>query len=81
MFCNEKNESVKDDFNKAINTLYKNENILFEFYFKQLDTRKSNIKLDTNRLAHNLYYTNGPTVSLDFDLNVTEVSISCINYN
>jgi hypothetical protein len=74
MFCDKKNETAKMDFDEAIGYLYQNSlsNVLFEFYFSQLNTKKTNIKLTENNLS-NLFYPNTPTCDLDFDLNVNEV--------
>ena len=76
MFCDKKNETAKMDFEEAIGYLYQNSssNIIFEFYFSQLNTKKTNIKLNENS-SLNLFYPNTPTSDLDFDLNVNEVSI------
>ena len=73
MFCEKKNEKVKDDFEEAIGFLYQEEraNIIFEFYYSQLNTQKSKIKLLEESIIH---YPSTSVSNLDFDLNVIQVS-------
>ena len=76
MFCDKKNLNPKMDFEEAIDKLYQDNrstNVLFEFYYSQLNSQKSNVRLNEN--YENVFYPNSPTSELDFDLNVIQVSI------
>jgi hypothetical protein len=83
MFCNKKNKTAKDDFEEAINYLYPTEetksNIIFEFYFSQLNAEKTKLKFYDN--AKNLNFTNTSFANLDYDSNASEVSKMCYRKN